>query len=222
MAPAGIAFDAFGTLFDLQELRVPARDAIGERGDELFDAFLLRFVPSTWHATAAGSYRPITEVAALALLSAARETGLELDRQRADRVVSSMASLPAFTDAAPTLRSLAGTPLAVLSNGTLDGIRSLVCGAGLERYFEHFLAADEVGRFKPAPEVYALAPSAFGTDAAQTLLVSSNEWDVAGAQIAGLRGAFVARGRPVTAFLGVEPDLVVDGLDELPAAVERL
>lgn len=222
MAPSGIAFDAFGTLFDLQGLAAPARDAVGDRGDELVDALLSRLVPSTWHATAAGSYRPITEIAALALLSGARETGLDLDRKAADDIASGLASLPAFSDAAPALRSLAGTPRAVLSNGTRDGLRSLLRGAGLERHFEHLLAADEVGRFKPAPEVYALAPSAFGADAGQTLLVSSNEWDVAGGQMAGLRGAFVARGRPVTAFLGVEPDLVVDELEELPAAVERL
>lgn len=222
MAPAGIAFDAFGTLFDLQGLRGPARDAVGERGDELVDGFVSRLVPWTWHATVAGTYRPITEVAALALLSSAREMGLGLDPETADELAAGLASLPAFSDAEPALSDLAGIPLAVLSNGTRGGIESLVRGTGLEHHFRHLLAADEVGRFKPAPEVYALAPSAFGADAGDTLLVSSNEWDVAGARIAGMRAAFVARGRPVTAFLGVEPDLVVDSLEQLPAAIERL
>ncbi len=219
MQPAGIAFDAFGTLFDLQGLQEPARATVGDRGDELVEALVSRLVPSTWHATAAGEYRPITEVASLALLSGAREIGIDLDREHADEIAAGLASLPAFPEAEPALRALSGIPLAVLSNGTREGIGSLVREAGLEDRFDHLLAADQVRRFKPAPEVYALAPSAFGADPGAVLLVSGNEWDVAGAQIAGLRGAFVARGNPVTAFLGVEPDLVVDHLDELRAAI---
>lgn len=87
--------------------------------------------------------------------------------------------------------------------------------AGLGERFEHLLAADRVERYKPAPELYALAPRAFGAAAERMLLVSGNEWDVAGAAWAGLRTAWIARGRSYTPFLGVEPDLVAEDVVEL-------
>src|SRR4051812_20245924 len=56
MQAEAIAFDAFGTLFDLEALRDPL-------GDELFERFAARLVPWTWHATAAGAFRPLPEIA---------------------------------------------------------------------------------------------------------------------------------------------------------------
>jgi len=211
---SGIAFDAFGTLFDLEGLR-PAL------GDELFAAFLPRLVPWTWHATAAERYRPFPEIAELALRSGAREAGIDLAEEEAGALADRLGALPAFPDAPACLEALgARRPLAVLSNGTREGVERLVEGAGLRERFAYLLTADEVKRFKPAPAVYALAPAAFGCPADEVLLVSSNEWDLTGAKQAGLRTAWIARGRTTTAVLGVEPDLVVEELAELPGAVE--
>jgi len=211
---SGIAFDAFGTLFDLEGLR-PAL------GDELFDPFLARLVPWTWHATSAERYRPFPELAELALRSAARAAGVDLPDREAGGLAARLSALPAYPDVPECLDGLTPRwPLAVLSNGTRDGIEQLVAGAGLSERFAHRLSADEVRRFKPAPAVYALAAAAFGCASEDVLLVSSNEWDVAGAQQAGLRAAWVARGKPATGALGEEPDLVVDELADLPAALE--
>ena len=178
MAIAGITFDAFGTLFDLEGLRPGVEAAVGARGGEVFERYPQRLIPLTWHLTAGGHYRPLPEVAALALRASAAELGIELSEEAARRALS--------------------------------------------RHFSHLLAADDVGAFKPAPAVYALATAAFGAAPAEVLLVSGNEWDVAGAKQAGLRGAWVARGRSVSRFAGVEPDVVVEELADLPAAVARL
>src|SRR5947199_6273157 len=171
-APAGIAFDAFGTLFDLEALRP-------RLGDEAFEAFSARLVPYTWHLTAAGRFVPFPEVAKAAL----RDSGADPD------VAGALEELPPFEDVAAGLSDLTatGVPLAVLSNGTSEGIEALVAHAGLADRFAHLLAADRVERYKPAPELYALGPSAFDAAPADVLLVSGNEWDIAGAHWAGLR-----------------------------------
>lgn len=179
----GIAFDAFGTLFDLGELEGTFRQTV---------------VPWTWHATAAERFRPLPE-----LVEAA---GIDPDRVR---------SLPAFDDVAGGLEALHEFPLAVLSNGTRDGVRALVENAGLTAYFDHLLAADQVGVYKPAPDIYALAASAFRSEPGSVLLVSGNEWDVAGAAQAGMRTAWLARGRHPRWVLGIEPDLVIQDIAEL-------
>ena len=179
----GIAFDAFGTLFDLGELE---------------EAFTRTVVPWTWHVTASRRFRPLPEIAGAA--------GIDPERVK---------SLPAYEDVAAGLDALRGTPLAVLSNGTLEGITALVESAGLADRFDHLLAADQVEAYKPAPELYGLAPAAFGCDPDRVLLVSGNEWDVAGAAQAGLRTAWLARGREANWVLEVEPDVVIQTIADL-------
>src|SRR5919201_1362260 len=143
-----IAFDAFGTLFDLEALREPA-------GDELYDAFYERLQPWTWLVTAADAYLPLPELAELAFESAAEELGVQADTVG---LASRLTELPLFPKAQKALDSLGGERVAVLSNGTAEGLEELLARAGVRDRFEHVLAADSVARFKPAPEVYALAP----------------------------------------------------------------
>src|SRR3954471_8458736 len=205
MQVEAIAFDAFGTLFDLEALREPL-------GHDVFEGFASRLVPWTWHLTAAGVYSPLPDVAMLAAQAAGAADP--------SAVAAALRDLPAFPDVRPGLDALAGRRLAVLSNGTQDGARALVENAGLADRFEHLLTADQVERYKPAPEVYGMAPRAFQTRADRVLMVSSNEWDVAGASFAGLLTAWLGRGREPSWVLGVEPDLVLGSLPELAAALE--
>src|SRR3954470_333000 len=201
MRDDAIAFDAFGTLFDLEALREPL-------GEEVFDRFAARLVPWTWHLTAAGAFRPLPEIA----VAAAKAAGA----MNPAAVVEELQRLPPFPDVLPGLDALGPRRLAVLSNGTTDGVRRLVANAGIEGRFEHLLAADQAERYKPAPELYAAAPHAFNLPAERVLLVSSNEWDVTGAAQAGLRTAWLGRGREPSWVLGVEPDLVIESIAELP------
>lgn len=213
-----IAFDAFGTLFDLDWLRKPARDLAGERGDELYEAFYSRLQPWTWLATAADAYRPLPELARSAFESAA--AGLELDVE-AGALAERLTELPLFPEVERALDSLDGQRLAVLSNGTADGLEALLSNGGIRDRFEHVLAADSVGRYKPAREVYALAARAFGVNADEVTLVSGNPWDCAGAKLAGLRSVWVSRGKPLAPVLDVAPDEVVEDLTWLTFASRR-
>jgi 2-haloacid dehalogenase len=219
----GIAFDAFGTLFDVSALRTRTRQAAGHEGDELFAAFKDRLIPWTWHITASGDYQPFPELAAEAVQAAAYEAGLRLELSRAEWVVEGLKELPAFDDVRPGLEQLkqAGLPLAVLSNGTTEGAEALIEHNDLQGLFAHVLVADSVKRFKPAREVYALAVDAFGVPAERVMLVSGHEWDVAGASRAGLRTGWIARGEKFTAVLDERADLEAEDLRELGARLSR-
>lgn len=223
MQLAGIAFDAFGTLFDLSALRTRTRQAASHEGDELFASFKNRLVPWTWHLTAGGDYMPFPELAAQAVQSAAREAGLRLERSRADWVVDGMKELPVFDDVKPGLAMLReqSIPLAVLSNGTAEGIDALVAHNGLDGVFDHLLVADSVKRFKPAREVYGLATQAFSAPAERVMLVTGHEWDVAGAGRAGLKTGWLARGEQFTPVLGQQADLEAPDLPGLAAQLAR-
>jgi 2-haloacid dehalogenase len=202
MQPDAIAFDAFGTLFDLESLR-------GPMGDEVYEGFAARLVPWTWHVTAAGVFLPLHEIALAAVIAAGAS------EEEAPALVDGLSELPPFPDVRPGLDALAGTPLAVLSNGSDDGIRALVDNAGLGGCFEHLLGATYSDCYKPARDLYALAPRAFRTRADRVLMVSSNEWDIAGAAEFGMLTAWLGRGREPSWVLGVEPDVILGELPEL-------
>jgi 2-haloacid dehalogenase len=222
MTISGVAFDAFGTLFDLSALRGLAEKVVGPRGGELYDACFERLLPFTWHGTSAGHYVPFPAIAKLALDAAARERCIDLGAEQAERIAAGLASLPPYADVEAMLARLDHLRLAVLTNGTPEGIESLVESAGLGGRFERLLTADAVRRFKPAPEVYRLAVEAFGGPPESVVLVSGNEWDAAGAKLAGLRAVWISRGRPAAGFLGVHADASVAELTDLPAALRRL
>jgi 2-haloacid dehalogenase len=219
----GIAFDAFGTLFDLSALRIRTRQAASHEGDELFASLKDRLIPWTWHLTASGDYRPFPELASLAVQAAGREAGLRLERSRSDWIVEGMKELPVFDDVHRGLERLTKQriPLAILSNGTQDVMGALLAHNGLEGVFEHVLVADSVKRFKPAREVYALAPAAFEAPADRVMLVTGHEWDVAGAARAGLRTGWLARGERFTPVLGQEADLEAPDLPGLADQIAR-
>ena len=50
------------------------------------------------------------------------------------------------------------------------------------------------------------------------LMVAAHAWDCHGAKAVGMRTAFVARGHPVPASMA-KPDIIVDDLADLPAAI---
>lgn len=223
MKPAGIAFDAYGTLFDLSALRTRTRQAGGHQGDELFAALKERLIPWTWHLTASGDYVPFPELAALAVQAAGREAGLRLESSRCDWIVEGMLELPVFDDVKPGLELLtaARIPLAVLSNGTREGIEALIAHNELGGVFDHLLVADSVKRFKPARQVYALATDAFDAAPGDVMLVSGHEWDVAGAARAGLKTGWLARGERFTPTLGQIADLDAERLPDLARELAR-
>jgi 2-haloacid dehalogenase len=154
---AVVAFDSLGTLFDLGELE--------ER------------MPTVLHRAAAltlsDEWAPLAEVA--------QAVDAELAEQLRD--------LDAASDAKEALALVreAGHDVWVLTNGGRNSTLALLDANGLAALVDEVHSVDEVRRFKPHPDVYALLP-------AGATLVAAHDWDVAGARAAGVRAVMVERG----------------------------
>lgn len=74
----------------------------------------------------------------------------------------------------------------VLTNGTRASTERLLEGAMLHALVAEIHTVEELRKYKPHPDVYALLP----TDAT---LVAAHAWDVAGARAAGYRSVWVDR-----------------------------
>lgn len=117
-----------------------------------------------------------------------------------------------------------GLRLAVISNTMRTPgrtLRRILEGHGLLAPFQHLTFSDEVGVRKPAAEIFRLTLEVLGIPAAEAVHVGDDAvLDVTGAREAGLRTVqVVAAGREPAS---PAPDIVIEGLGDLPGAIETL
>ncbi len=189
--PGAVVFDVMGTLFSLGPLRERLR-AVG--APELaFEAWFGRLLHSATSLTLAGEFRPFPEIAEAALRTALAQQGI--DEDVAPNVLERLAELAPYEDAEAALADArsAGLAIATLTNGTESNTRTLLEGAGLDKYVEAVITVEEVRAYKPAPEPYRHAAKRLGVEPGDAYLVAAHGWDVLGAANAGLSAVWVDR-----------------------------
>ncbi len=101
-------------------------------------------------------------------------------------------------------------PISTLSNGNVSLLMNMARNAGLP--WDCVLSGELIHKYKPDLEVYLMAARLLGVAPAQLMLVAAHPSDLAGAQRAGLRTAYVKRPLEYGAGVPGEPvgDLVFD------------
>jgi 2-haloacid dehalogenase len=211
-----VVFNVLETLLDL--------DPIGARLEEVgqpagvLGPFFMRFQRDAMALTLAGDVADFTATARQALHT---ETRHALSDDAVAHVLEGFATVPAFPDAEPALRKLseAGVTVGCLTVGDPDNTRSFLGGAGLESYVDHVVTSDDVGVWKPAPDVYRYAAKTLDCALDRMALVAVHAWDCHGAKKVGALAGWCSRleGEPGDVFLPADvlgQDLVevVDGL----------
>ena len=207
MTMQAIAFDAYGTLFDVYSIGTLAEKLYPARGAALAELWRDRQIEYTRLRTMCSMYKPFWEVTQDALVFACRKLKLELDFEAQNALMGQYAKLQAFPENLGALQQLQamGLKLAILSNGNPEMLDAVVRAAGMQGVFSHILSVDAVKKYKTAPEAYQLGPDVFGLSAKNILFVSSNCWDVCGATWFGYTTYWVNRAGAPLEELGVTP-----------------
>jgi len=82
------------------------------------------------------------------------------------------------------------------------------------------VSVDEVKVYKPSAKVYRHVAERLGRAVGEVRLISSNPFDVIGAQNAGMLAAWVDRSGGIFDMLGERPEVVVGNLVELAEGLE--
>lgn len=190
-----VAFDAYGTLFDVHSVASRAEQLFPGQGPALSQVWRERQIAYSRLRSMSDRWKPFGEVTRDALRMACALLRLPLSDEAERSLMNAYSSLSAFPENLPALRGFRelGLPLAILSNGDADMLDVAVASAGMDGLFEHVLSAQAVRRFKTAPEVYGMAPAALGVPAGRILFVSSNGWDACGAAWYGYRSFWINR-----------------------------
>lgn len=224
MSIQALAFDAYGTLFDVYSIGALAEKLFPGRGQALAELWRDKQIEYTRLRTLCSTYKPFWEVTQDALVFSCRKLKLDLTLDAQNALMGQYAKLQAFPENLGVLQELQrmGLKLAILSNGNPQMLEAAVDAAGMRGLFNHILSVDAVKKFKTAPEAYQLAPDVFGVSARNILFVSSNCWDVCGATWFGYTTFWVNRAAAPLEELGVAPHATGPDMHALLAHVRTL
>jgi 2-haloacid dehalogenase len=212
-----VVFDAYGTLLDLQGSLSPVVAERGAGGRALLELWRRKQLEYSWLRSLMQRHADFAVVTEESLDHAMAALGIDEPPLRA-RLLAAFAQLEAYPEVPAALRRLRGAGLAtaVLSNGSPAMLATGLAAAGIAGLVDPVLSVEEVGIYKPAPEVYALACDRLGLPAERIAFLSGNGWDQAGAACFGLRVVAVRRADVTPERLPGDPVAVVRDLGELP------
>lgn len=187
-------FDAYGTLLDVNAAVAGEAAALGSRAAELSALWRRKQLEYTWLRSLMRRHADFAQVTADALDYSLAALSLTDDGMRV-RLLAAYDRLAAYPEVPAMLAALKrhGMRTAVLSNGSPSMLEQGLAAAGIAAHLDVVLSVEQVGVFKPAPEVYHLASSTLGLAASEIAFLSANGWDVHGAAAFGFAAVWVNR-----------------------------
>jgi len=186
-----VAFDAYGTLFDVYSIGELAEVLFPTHGQSLALMWRDRQIEYTRLVTMSdpepsGSkyYLPFWELTERSLRYVCKRMSLELSAGNEKRLMDQYAKLISFEDSLTTLQEIKkrGISTAILSNGSREMLATVVDSNGVKPYLDQVVTIEDVRLFKTAPQAYALLLKAFPVKKEEVLFVSSNAWDALAAR----------------------------------------
>lgn len=190
-----IAFDAYGTLFDVFSVTSLCEELFPGNGNALAQRWRAKQLQYSLLRSLMGQFKDFWQITSDGLAYAAASLDLDLSTSARLMLMDAYLRLEAFADVKPGLEALEalGIRLAILSNGSPTMLHAAVTSAGLGQYLDDIISVDDVRVFKPSPRVYQLIGNKLNVPRHQIGFVSSNSWDVHGAGAAGLHTFWIQR-----------------------------
>lgn len=197
-----IAFDAYGTLFDVYSMGELAEKLFPGHGQALSMMWRDRQIEYTRLVTMSdpnpgGSkyYLPFWDITIRSLRYVCKRLGLELSDENEKQLMDQYAKLTSFEDSKFVLQEIKSRHIstAILSNGSREMLSTVVQSNGLKPYLDKVVTVEEVRLFKTAPQAYELLLKAFPVTKKEILFVSSNAWDALAAKWYGFDVFWVNR-----------------------------
>jgi len=213
-----LAFDAYGTLFDVFSVTALCEQLFPGKGNALAQLWRVKQLQYSLMRSLMGRHRDFWGLTEDGLAFAAKNLKLDLTPEKRKQLMESYLSLAAFADVKPGLEALRkqGVKLAILSNGEPRMLKAAAKSAGIHDLLDKIISVEEVKIFKVSPRVYNLGPERMNVSNAELGFISANSWDINGAASAGLITFWIQRSAAETPEeLGFQADGVVKAITDL-------
>lgn len=211
-----LAFDAYGTVFDVHSVVALAEKMYPGKGKELSQLWRSKQIEYMFLRTIMGRYIPHNQNTEAGLMYSLKYLELPGGVSERRALMDAYERLSPFEDARQTLPKLNGVKKAILSVGTPSLLKNLVDNAGIAEQFNALLSVDEVKVYKPHPRTYQLATDKFDLQRHEIGFVTSNFFDVAGAKAFGFQVIWINRNSSLPDELGLLPDLELKSITQIP------
>lgn len=213
-----LAFDAYGTLFDVFSVTALCEELFPGKGSALAQLWRVKQLQYSLLRSLMGRHRDFWKLTEDGLIYALKSLKLEIASESRKRLMEAYLNLAVFPDVKPGLTSLRkkGLHLAILSNGAPKMLEAVVEHGGLSGLIDRVISVEEAGIYKPSPRVYNLGPERMRVSSGEMGFVSANSWDINGAASAGLMTFWIQRshGEPPEE-LGFTADRIVKSIEDI-------
>jgi len=217
-AVKALAFDAYGTLFDVFSVTALCEQLYPGKGNQLAQIWRAKQLQYSLMRSLMGRHRDFWGLTEDGLVWATKNLQLDLTADKKKQLMEAYLSLAAFPDVKPGLEALKkhGIKLAILSNGEPKMLQAAAKSAGLRDLLDDIISVEEVKIFKVSPRVYNLAPERMNVTNPELGFISANSWDINGAASAGLNTFWIQRSAAeVPEELGFQASAVVKAITDL-------
>jgi 2-haloacid dehalogenase len=214
-----LAFDAYGTLFDVFSVTASGERLYPGKGNQLAQIWRAKQMQYSLLHSLMGRHRDFWGLTEDGLVWAAKTLQLDLTAGNKKQLLDAYLSLAIFPDVKPGLDALKeqGLKLAILSNGEPKMLAAVVDSAGIRNLLDDIISVEDVKIFKPSPRVYNLGAERMKVANTELGFISANSWDINGAASAGLTPFWIQRtASEVPEELGFEAGAVVKAITDLP------
>src|SRR2546425_9179123 len=213
-----LAFDAYGTLFDVFSVTALCEQLYPGKGNQLAQIWRAKQLQYSLMRSLMGRHRDFCGLTEDGLVWATKNLQLDLTADKKKQLMDAYLSLAAFPDVKPGLEALKkqGVKLAILSNGEPKMLEAAAKNARIRDLLYDVISVEEVKVFKASPRVYNLAPERMKVRNPELGFVSANNWDAVGAASTGLRTFWIQRSTAEDPKeLGFQVDTIVKAITDL-------
>lgn len=213
--PKVIIFDVYETLLDMKSVKRRLNSLMNSK--RAYIIWFELFMQYTFVDNSTVQFHDFISIAGATLKMTGEVFDREIDEDNSREIIEMLKSLPLKEGVSKGLSGLheQGFRIAALTNCTEKIVTERMILTGLESYFERVFSAEHVQKYKPALSVYQWVSRELQVDPSDILIVTAHGWDIAGAENAGMRTAYISDGDQLLYPLAPAPDFICKSLPDL-------
>ena len=201
-----VVFDIYGTLFDINSIQEKCEKLFPGNGEKIAKAWRHKLIEYTHVRQLVDQYKPFSKVIKDSLEYVLDRNDFDYSLSDVNECVEEYYRLQVFPEVTQSLNDISHIDKVIFSNGNQEMIQKVLKHSNIDSSFKHILALEEFGMYKPNSNGYVLLEERIPYEKQEILFVSSNKWDIVGAQKFGFKTAWINRNFSEFEYIEVEPD----------------
>lgn len=216
-----VVFDLYGTLFDIDSVSAKCEKLFPGNGEKIAKAWRQKLIEYIHVRQLLHQYKAFSLVIKDSLEYVLERHEFDYSIKDINECIEAYDMLEPFNETVQVLNSIVEYDKVIFSNGNKEMIEALIDYSEVENNFKSIISLEEFSLYKPDPNSYELLHEQLNLDKNEILFISSNKWDIIGAQNFGYQTAWVNRYYSEFEHIDAKPDYEFQNLFGLKSILEE-